>query len=714
MRPAAGPPRSSWSGVGLSSGARLLAEAGETDQALTVIRRFAALPLLQVSLEVTGAMIALARQLAPSSLLVELLEAQYDFGRYDRAGIDRFVALARRARTEGDRELEALAILRAGQGLERWFESLPTDLYDRLDDLATDSDRARAIAAQVRSIEALRAGDDARAWELLDDFDGFEPSTRPIMSAERMCELGWPERVEPATRAESFGQLPQGDETMIGYAMWLRGEVSPELSLAVVGDMIPRTSRSAQRYGRIATLSVGSHIALAAGDTEQARRWADQAIDLAAEPVAVGIRAFALIADASLTWSAIDGGEDSLAAADRAMTRLLSSAPFARWPSLAHLLGLPLLYVNHPPSRQALDKGRFGPSLTTAVAIGRALVELVEHERAHTAIELPWSHEALLRAHVPPVHLTRLAAAAAEAGREDAAELLDRLPDNRAHLETLVGWPGRSTSEEPGLAWARERLNALPAPPPSPIRIRALGRLEIDRSSAAPVTDTRRARVRELLAFLVEHRSAPRQDIAAALWPDRDESAAAANLRVNLNHLLNALAPDRSEDSPGHIRSDGGRLVLSDRVRVDVDDFDRLMDDARQLDSDGAAASALPRYRQAVDLVAGPYLEEFDAPWAHPTRIRLKAATTEACCRIGELVLAKGEPEEAARWATRALRDAPVDERAGRLAISCYAAMGSLSAALEVADHLRNELDRAGLRPEPATVRLIERIQRRG
>ena len=135
---------------------------------------------------------------------------------------------------------------------------------------------------------------------------------------------------------------------------------------------------------------------------------------------------------------------------------------------------------------------------------------------------------------------------------------------------------------------------------------------------------------------------------------------------------------------------------------------------ARTLDQDGDPAAALRCYRGATAMVGGHYLEEFDHPWVLPTRVRIQAAVAEAWCRIGELLLAGGEPEEAAEWASLAMRESSIDERAGRLLMSCYAAWGARSVAIEVSARLLADLEAAGLGPEPATTRLIERIKRRG
>ncbi len=690
----------------------VLSEAGDAEGALEIVRRLAALPLIQLPVDSARLMINTARQLAPGSLLVEILEAQHDYGRYDREHIARFIDLARRALNEGDEELEALAIHRAVQGLEQSDELLPTDLVQRIGILATEGGFARAVDAHIGSAGALRQGDSDAARHLLLHYRDFDTHGRQAMLAERLCQLGLIEEVAGENTASEFDDRPpSGAGTFVAFAMWLRGDADPALALAVVKEMIAPTMRRALRYNQIAVLSVAAHIAIAAGDRALAGRWAEKAADLSTPDVAPGIRLYSLLADATVAWDrASDGDPADVDAFRQALDTLFKTAPIGQWPQLAHLLAVPLLYSAEPDTRPVFDRCEFGPALRTAVSAGEALVQLREHRSSTAAVTLPWRNPALLRAHVQPCDLMELAMAAVEAGAAEAAAVAEQIPDSRPLVARVA-----ALTEQPGSEAAGRFLSTLPEAPPAPLSIRTLGGLDLDRDGA-PIDDSswRRARVRELLAYLIEHRTTTRKEVAAALWPDLDESKASANLRVNLSHLLNALEPGRPSGSPSsYLSVDGERLQLAALVELDVDQLERLMDEARQLDRDGAPADARSRYRQASELASGPYLDGIDADWTFATRVRVQSAVVEAWCRIGELTLARGEPEAASEWATKAYRLSAIDERAGRLLISCLAAAGDRVAALQTADKLVSDLREAGLKPERPTVQLTERIRRR-
>lgn len=696
----------------LVSATLTLSEAGDAHGALEIVRRLAALPLMQLPVDSARLMINTARQLAPDSLLVGILEAQHDYGGYGREHISRFVDLARQALDEGDEQLEVLAIHRAVQGLEQSDEPLPADLIQRIGILATEGGFARAVDAHIGSAGALRQGDNDAARQLLFHYRDFDTHGRQAMLAERLCQLGLIEQVTGEGTANEFDDRPpNGAGTFVALAMWLRGDANPELALTVVKAMIAPTMRRALRYNQIAVLSVGAHIAVAAGDHALARRWADMAADLSTPDVAPGIRLYSLLADATVAWSEVTDGEAYNSGAFRqALDELFKAASIGQWPQLAHLLAVPLLYSAEPDTRPVFDRCEFGPALRTAVSAGEALVQLREHRTATAAVTLPWHDPQLLRAHVQPRDLMELAMAAVEAGAVEAVAVAAQLPDNRPLAARVA-----ELTDQPGTEAAIRFLGTLPEPPPAPLRIRTLGGLELDREGAQ-IDDSswRRARVRELLAYLIEHRTTTRKEVAAALWPDLEDSKAAANLRVNLSHLLNALEPGRPSGAPSsYLSVDGERMELAALVELDVDRLERLMDEARQLDRDGAPADARHRYRQASELATGPYLDGIDADWTFATRVRVQSAVVEAWCRIGELTLARGEPEAAAEWATKAYRLSAIDERAGRLLISCLAAAGDRVSALQAADKLAADLREAGLKPERLTVQLTERIRRR-
>jgi DNA-binding SARP family transcriptional activator len=230
-----------------------------------------------------------------------------------------------------------------------------------------------------------------------------------------------------------------------------------------------------------------------------------------------------------------------------------------------------------------------------------------------------------------------------------------------------------------------------------------------------PIDDAswvRRERVRELLAVLALHRRISRQRAAALIWPDLAEDRALSNLRVNLHHLHAVIQPSRGDELPWFVQVQGDELVLAPTgVTIDVESFEQRTADARRLDGDGRSTAAMRSYREAVELYRGDLAEDLGAAaWIDSERARLRALATSSMNRLGELLLARGEPEDAARYATELLRIEPLHERGGRLLASCLEAQDDRVGAARLLGSLLAMLSDEGLRPERSTLDQLARL----
>lgn len=283
---------------------------------------------------------------------------------------------------------------------------------------------------------------------------------------------------------------------------------------------------------------------------------------------------------------------------------------------------------------------------------------------------------------------------------------LAELPGCRDHLVSAA-----SSSHPPTATWAERRIAALPIRPPYDLYLDVLGPVGLARGDS-PVGDrdwTHRDRVRQLLTYLALHRTVGRRRMAATLWPELTTERALGNLRVNLTHLQKVLQPARAgSDKPWFVRADAEKVSLAvDGVFVDALRFESACDQARALEGEGRSSQALVELERAVDLYRGEYLKDWpDAEWTQVERFRLRTLAIGTRCRLGELLLARGEPEEAARHASIVLGMEPLQERACRLLVHALTAQGDRATALRAMRDLSSQLVRQGLRLEPATARL--------
>jgi DNA-binding SARP family transcriptional activator/TolB-like protein len=206
-----------------------------------------------------------------------------------------------------------------------------------------------------------------------------------------------------------------------------------------------------------------------------------------------------------------------------------------------------------------------------------------------------------------------------------------------------------------------------------------------------------------LLAYLaVSPRFHRRDSLVALFWPDLDQVHARAALRQTLHGLRRALGEDEFAD-----RGDEEVGLDAARLHSDVVEFQRAVDADR-------LAEALDIYRG--DLLEGFFIRgapEFER-WLEDERARLKNLALSAASTLAEHSEARGNLEESAQWARRAVRIAPLDEKAQRRLMRTLDRLGNRAGALEIyedfAKRLINELEAD---PAPETRAMADAIRER-
>lgn len=611
-----------------------------------------------------------------------------------------FATAEARARAVGDDHVEALCTWRIVQ-LRYLDDPGGLAVEPRHDELAAKGvPMAASTPAFVRSVAAQGRGDVAGSRAALDALDGTDVEQRRETVRMRLLDLGRPEEVDAAVEDVLS---PGTVDLFAAQALWLRGDVDPTTAWTVARAFPGLAGRAGVRHEQVSVRSIVALIALAVGEVEEAAALLDRARG-GADLVGAHVRLLVTLGDALLALQ-----RDDEAAAVAFLDEALAAVPLAPWPARPYLYVLGLLRALRPETAAVLDVVDLGPALTAAVAAGRAVAALRAGDPG-PARALPWTTSTPLRVHLPPPLLAEVALAAADAGDAAARAVLDELPDLRRWLQRIVDRDDGALG-----AAAAVRLATLPARPAYDVRIAVLGGLEVTRSDGVAVGPARtgRARVRQLLAALVLTPRVSRAELAARLWPDLPADKAAANLRTNLRHLQAALQPDRTADEPSwFVLVDGDAIALAaDGVAVDVHELDAHVARAVQAEADGTPSVALVELAAAAALHRGDLLPGLDDPDVAVERVRLRSLALAARCRVGELVLARGEPEAALREAAAALRLEPSSERAHRLFIRAHLAIGSTAQARAVGAALVEALAADGLRPEEETAALLRRIQ---
>ncbi len=357
----------------------------------------------------------------------------------------------------------------------------------------------------------------------------------------------------------------------------------------------------------------------------------------------------------------------------------------------------------------------YGPCLAQ---IWRALWHL---ERREWALFDPAAHYALQQARLhqydflytrqtflgpkEPYGLAALLTAANRRGLEPgyAAVLLQELAARLPSLALSVpSWPPSQSNSATSEALLYVQTLG-------PFRVWRGGR-EISRA------DWGRGKALQLFQLLLSRRGRPlhREQIAEMLWPEAKASAAAASLRVTLNALRRTLEPGRAPEAESQFvqrHGDTLRLNPEANLRVDADEFERVIEQARQVEARDPM-QALRLYRHALVYYQGDYLQDaLYEDWASEERERLMDLYLTTASHVAELLVEQGAYEEAIQLCHQILAKDSCWEEAYYLLMLCHSQQGNRSLALRTYErcvkHLHTEL---GVTPSSQTAALFRQI----
>ncbi len=553
---------------------------------------------------------------------------------------------------------------------------------DRLASLAERHPPARPFLAFGDAWAALTDGRPDLQYAAMQSIAGAElPTvwkvTRDHLTAHALYSLGRPHEgltVVPRNIEKLAVAIP-GALVTESQCLWYSGH--PEEA------MRQRPADMSDRYGARDLFIAGAWngmMAAWAGDARGARDALDVASAHRGESPSLLVSAQTVGVGILVTLA--EGDEDG-AAAD--LRRVLETIPVGPGVSEQLLRGnLALPYVLAPETRGFWDSRDYGPSLNESRAILSAFVRARESGDFTLLAEHRWSEPGMIAASLPCRWAIEFALMGLAAGRPEGRRLAGWLCEHwgdpaRAALRRWVDDQRLGPT-------AKEILSSTPTPPRQQTTLRLLGPTSVlldDFVSDDP--DLRRERVRALLALLALKPDTTRDQLAGTLWPDQASDKAAKNLRTTLSYAHRLLEPRRSAgDAPWYIRVDGHAVRLHHSLQVDVRRFEHLLDEADGAERAGRPTTALPLLVEAIGLWGGDLAEDLDAEWLDLDRIHLRSRFVRAACRASELLVATGEPTQAATLARRALEVDPWNERSYLALAAAYDAIGDHTSARAV------------------------------
>jgi LuxR family transcriptional regulator, maltose regulon positive regulatory protein len=396
------------------------------------------------------------------------------------------------------------------------------------------------------------------------------------------------------------------------------------------------------------------------------------------------------------------------------LTRYLARYPIGSGGAVAlQRRHLSLFYVLVPETRMAWDRMELGPAWHHGRDLARAVVALRDGQQPSR--NLPALDDAIVRAHLPPSWVVKLALGAIAAGRGDGWQLLESTWSTTHETVEHIAHQAHPADRKA----ARAALRRLPAIPAATMQLSLLGAVELRRDGVlVDAPDWRRERVRSLLTYLVVHPTVSRTKVGHDLWPtlDHDAQAQSRNLRVTLTYLLRILEPGRSHRAPSYlVRQHGNNLVLHTDgcLSIDLWEFDELWRRATAADRRGATAELIHYATKAVDLWRGEPDEVLSEPWALARVEQCRLRLTDLATRAAEVLLAQNRIAQARDLAERAIQANPWSDDGHRLLIATHRTADDRLAARRAANHYRSSLKELGIDADEANV-LVQRMLTRG
>ena len=320
-----------------------------------------------------------------------------------------------------------------------------------------------------------------------------------------------------------------------------------------------------------------------------------------------------------------------------------------------------------------------------------------------------------------PTAAVYLAEAEWRAGNEDAADraadvalrAAQRQGSNHILVQALSDLPAvlsrrldaEAAADSPWHAIGRALIAQgvpLAAAPGSLIRFRDFGArsLEVDGTPRRPKI----GKTYELLAFLMVHGQATRDELLGALFEGRADDSARAYLRQAIQALRESL-PDGALVAPqgGPVGLADGVLIVSDAERLES----RLAEAARLQGTDRIAATldALKATQK------GEYLAGMRSVWVEQRRADLLARITDARYDTAELALNAGDVELAQQLGREVLESDPYREAAYRLMMRIAGVLGDADGVIREFKACERALAEIGTAPSHSTRQLLDRLR---
>jgi ATP/maltotriose-dependent transcriptional regulator MalT/DNA-binding SARP family transcriptional activator len=247
------------------------------------------------------------------------------------------------------------------------------------------------------------------------------------------------------------------------------------------------------------------------------------------------------------------------------------------------------------------------------------------------------------------------------------------------------------------------------------LAINMLGSVEVQRDPSATTKEAwRLSKSLHILCYLSSRRNhrAPKETLVDLFWSDTDEDTVAKNFHPTISHMRKALNSRQVVKKDFILYREGAYFLNPDyRYKLDTEEFERLLieaRDARRTDSADVSAELLA---QAIKLYRGDFLEEFYYNWIEELQSYYRDLYLDALKELLAYHAERNHQDLVIRYGQMLLaRDAYQEDVHCRV-MEAFVHSGNRAAAIEQFDGLRKMLRRElGVDPLPATLAKYEAL----
>lgn len=247
------------------------------------------------------------------------------------------------------------------------------------------------------------------------------------------------------------------------------------------------------------------------------------------------------------------------------------------------------------------------------------------------------------------------------------------------------------------------------------LAINMLGPVEIFRDPSGMAKEAwRLSKALHILCYLGSRRNhrAPKETLVDLFWSDADEDTVAKNFHPTISHLRKALNAGQVLKKDFVLYREGAYFLNPQfRYRLDTEEFERLLVEAREARRTGEADASAQLLADAIKLYRGDFLEEFYYNWIEELQSYYRDLYLEALKDLIAHHSARDDQELVIRYGQTLLARDPYQEDVHCHVMEACVKSGNRAAAIEQFDGLRKMLRRElGVDPLPATIAKYEAL----